>query len=237
MAQRQSLLLQQDKVTAAQEPTIPNNLLSLAILVASAGPGYVYFKVAEQRRPTVEKSQFFEVVELFVIGFAATVASALIVVPFADLCGLLSVPHALQSTSQYARNHVWGVVATTVGVFAFSYLLAYLASKIAHRRFPPAYRPGATVWAYELAGVGDVNPDTPRKLTVELRDGRQFIGYHSSHSKEEHDVRQLALRRPIGYWDPNTNSASQMDIDGLVVNEQDIRVILVDDATPKPKET
>lgn len=68
---------------------IPSSILGVALVAAALGPGYVYVRVARQKRPRGSQSQAAELVEMLVIGALLSITSAGIILSGGKATGFL----------------------------------------------------------------------------------------------------------------------------------------------------
>jgi len=173
---------------------IPDSLAGLLLFAASIGPGYVYIRVAERRRPRAERSQLLEAAELLVLGALITTVVAMLVVSVAQQVGLVDVATVHREGLDYLLLHPVRGFATLGAIFGLSYLGGGLVGWVAHLGEQASQQPG-TVWRDVFGQKKETNDAW---ATVELRDGRFLQGQVVSYTLDvSSEPRELALAAPL----------------------------------------
>lgn len=214
---------------------IPETLLGVLLLIGSIGPGYVWIRVSELRRPQQQRSTLVETAELAVVGFGCTAVAALVVLAVADRVERLRIdlPAAEADFGAYVATEPVRAIGTVIAVFGFAHLLALVGARLRHRG-ETTLVPGYSVWdqVFELAD---------RSVRVfaetELRDGRRFTGFvHTWDVGSTEDRRDLALYAPITVAAPGRDP---VDLDEqfhfVTLREEDLVWIAISQA-PSPFE-
>lgn len=198
---------------------IPDTLLGLVLFAASLGPGYVYLRVAERRRPQPARSSLIEAVGLLVIGALASTVAGVVVLTAGDGLGLIEPGRVVDDFEAYVGDKpLRGLVL--VALFALAYGGAALAARLIHRKRPAVVSPGATVWDKIFVEKAP-SKDHVAFLTVELKDGRRFAGPMKYCTVEEGDNRELGLLSPI-YSQADARSKPVLTRDEfMVIREQE----------------
>lgn len=209
---------------------IPDGLFALVLFAASLGPGYVYIRVAERRRPRAERSQLLELAELLVIGALTTTLVATLVVFVAREVGLIDAHGVRRDRLDYLLLHPLRGFVTLGAIFALSYAAAGLAALVLHRKEQPSQQPG-TVWR-EVLGQDKETHDAI--TTIELRDGRAVQGQLATYTLDSPaESRELALRAPMRQRRAKSAAVEAVPDDFLILREEDMLYVAVA-YLPKP---
>jgi hypothetical protein len=174
---------------------IPGTLLGLVALAAALGPGYLYVRRAELHHNRPVQSQLGELVEMVVIGGAASLLAAGLVLGSASSLNFINTTSLHKDPSNYLLAEPWRCFLVTACFYALAYAVAYTASRVVHRRTKPAIVPGATGWTQAMrASVPDGKAVA---IHIELRDGRKLAGVLAGFSSAVEPNREIVLRRPI----------------------------------------
>jgi hypothetical protein len=212
---------------------IPDTLLGLLLFVGSIGPGYVWVRVEERRRPREERSAILEAAELAFVGVACTGCSALVVLAVVNEWDGLEV-----DTSRLAREGVSYLVAEPVRalgillvILAFSYGLAWGGAQLRFGRQKTIVT-GHNVWD-EMLGLGK------KQLvyaTAELRDGRCFAGLvYRWDAGSASERREITLYAPVSMRPPGGEAILLEEVHFLALHQDEI-VWLSATWRPPPKE-
>jgi hypothetical protein len=172
---------------------IPSTVLGLVVLAAAFGPGYIFIRVEEQRRPRPERSALLETAELIVIGgLASTVAFAAVAGVAAHTRWLNEQKLAAHAT-EYLLSHASRFAVLLLITLLLSCAASYVAAIALFHRYP------ATIKAH--SAWDQVLPQQPGIInyaTVGLDDGLAVAGDVVGHSVGERpaDNRELILANP-----------------------------------------
>jgi Family of unknown function (DUF6338) len=199
---------------------IPGTLLGLVALAAALGPGYLYVRRAELHHNRAGQSQLGELVEMVVIGGAASLLAAGIVLGTCHSRGYLDTAQLHNDPSAYLLSEPWRCFAAAVVFYGLAYGIAYFASRLVHRQTPAAIVPGATGWMQAM------RTEVPRDkravvVTAELHDGRHLAGVLRSFTSAERENRELLLAAPLKVR-TKAGAAVELEDDFIVVREEQI---------------
>ena len=172
---------------------IPSTVLGLVVLAAALGPGYIFVRVEERRRPRPERSALLETAELIVIGgLASTLAFAAVAGVTAHTRWLDEKKLAAHPT-QYLLSHASRFAALLLITLLLSCIASFLAAIALFHGYP------ATIKAH--SAWDQVLPQQPGIInyaTVGLDDGLAVAGDVVGHSVGERppDNRELILANP-----------------------------------------
>lgn len=200
---------------------IPDTLLGLLLFAGTIGPGYVWVRVAEQRRPREQRSNILEAAELAFVGILTTGLSALVVLSVADSWQGLGIDtRALAARGiDYLIEEPLPGLGTLLLVLGLSYGLAYGAARTRHQG-PSAVRPGLHAWDV-VFDVGNV--ETAVHATAELNDGRRFSGWvYAWDLGGDTERRDLALHKPISVKARGGQAQPLRDIHFITLRGEDI---------------
>jgi hypothetical protein len=206
---------------------VPDTVLGLLLFVGAIGPGYVWVRVAEVRRPQQQRSAILEAAELAFVGLLCTGLAALVVLAVADGWDALGVD--LESLAADGGEYLLTEPVRGVGLVLAILALGFLASLTAawiHHTEPATILPGYSVWD-RLFRVDDASVRV--YAAVELRDRRRFSGYvyvwDVGTSEED---RELALQAPIMMQAPGGDAVELGDpYHFLSVRREDVRWVAV----------
>lgn len=200
---------------------IPNTPLGLVLFLAALGPGYVYIRIAEQRRPRPDRSGLLEAVELAVIGALASTAALLAVLPIAGLISATSISKLARDPSAYIHANPVTAVGLTAVVLAVACALAYALATLVHRKDAANVRPGGTSW-YDAFWANRPGQEDVVIVTLELRDHRKITGKLRSFTVGLEENREIGLAAPIA-TQAGPGSSPALGGDGfVVVREADV---------------
>lgn len=172
---------------------MPSTVLGLVVLAAALGPGYVFIRVEERRRPRPERSALLETAEIVVIGgLASTIA-------FAAVAGVASHTRWLDETklarnhSEYLLSHVSRFAMLLLITLGLACLIAFLGARLLFHGYPATIK-AHSAWDEFLAE----QPGIINFVTVGLDDGVAIGGDVVAHSVGERsaDDRELVLIDP-----------------------------------------
>jgi hypothetical protein len=172
---------------------IPNTVLGLVVLAAALGPGYVFIRVEERRRPRPERSALLETAELVVIGgLASTLA-------FAAVAGVAAHTRWLDETelakhhNEYLLSHVSRFAVLLLITLFLSCVATFVGATALFHRYPATIKTHSAWDEVFPQKVGIVN-----YATVGLDDGLAVAGDVVGHSVGERppDDRELILANP-----------------------------------------
>lgn len=197
---------------------VPSTFAGLVLFAASLGPGFVYIRTAERRRPRADRSSLAEAVEMVVFGAALSLGCTFIVLVAASATDLLAWDALVESPRQYVADHPFRVAAPIAAALGLSYLLAALLALAVHRS-PAVSHPGVTMWqqAFWL--------DKPEKgdtvATVVLRDGSEITGKVLGFTAQMAEHRELLLQGPLARVPPEGGDPEEVRQDFFVLREDD----------------
>jgi hypothetical protein len=175
---------------------IPDTLLGLLLFIGSIGPGYVWVRVAEVRRPQQQRTAILEAAELAFVGLLCTATAAIAVLTVAREWKWLGVDlDAFASDGgAYLIAEPTRGIGVILAILVLSFALALAAARVWHRE-AATILPGYSVWD-RLFRLDD--DKVAIYAAVELRDGRRFAGYvYAWDVGAGEDDRELALHAPI----------------------------------------
>ncbi len=209
---------------------IPSTVVGLVILAATAAPGRIYERRAEQRAPRPQRSTTSEIVELIVIGEMATLAAVLVVLLVTQLTGTIDVGDLIDHPRRYAGDHPAPIVISSIGALALSYAAAdaaarffYPVSSPEERRQGGGFSPHS-IW-YDVLWESRPSRRHGAVATVELKNGFRITGVVASFTAEDADNRELALREPIAMKAPGGDAVRFEGGDFVLIREGAIRFI------------
>jgi Family of unknown function (DUF6338) len=186
---------------------IPSTALGLVIFLAALGPGYIYIRVAERRRPRVERSGLLEAVEL--VGNAA---------------GLVSIAGFARGPEAYFRAHSVLLIGLGASVLVLGYVVAYAWAAIVYRKQTVSVKPASTSW-YDAFWDDRPSRDHLVVVNVELRDRRRITGVLRSFTIGLEDNREIELVAPIAIKADAKARPSTLRDTFLLVREADVLAI------------
>jgi hypothetical protein len=198
-----------------------DSFLGFAVLAASLGPGFVFERVAERRRPRPTRSTLAETVELVVTGSIFTLLAALVVLTVAHATHWLDVDQLATNASSYLIQHPARGLTAIIALYVLSFALAVLSANIVYLNTRPQIEPGVSPW--HVVFLHKKPADHAVFVTVSLRDGRQIAGALASYTLETGDNRELALVQPMAMRREPHGEAVRMEGDDFVIlRETDI---------------
>lgn len=170
-------------------------MLGVLAFVASAGPGYLFVRLEELRRPRRKATPLEEAAEMVVIGSLATVAATLVVLAIADVVHLFDVDDLASEPGRYLATHPARTMLAAAGVLALSYGGVYGAVRLLFR----GERPDIRTTGLHFGVLQQERPSNHGVLaTVELRDGRALRGVVRALSWDEQTRDgEIVLKAPL----------------------------------------
>jgi uncharacterized protein DUF6338 len=178
---------------------IPSTVLGLVVLAATLGPGYVFIRVEERRRPRPERSALLETAELVVIGGLASTIAFAVVGGVAAQTRWLDETKLAANSSKYLLSHASRFALLLLITLALACVVAFVVARLLFHRYPATIK-AHSAWDEYLAE----QPGIINFVTVGLDDGLAIEGDVVGHSVGERsaDDRELVLRdpgvRPVG---------------------------------------
>jgi hypothetical protein len=200
----------------------PTTLLGLVIFAASLGPGYIYERVAELRRPHTDRSALVESVEMVVIGSAFSLLAAMVVIAVANATGWLSVDRLVDNPARYLVRRGAAGVAAVAATVALSYIAAALAALLANRGQSVSIYPGGNPWHHVFLKRRPT--DSSAFVTVLMHDGTRIAGALAAYTLEQAEEREIALVRPLALQEAGAD-AKPLDEDFVLVRESEITLV------------
>jgi hypothetical protein len=175
---------------------IPSTLLGLLLFAGAIGPGYVYLRVSERRRPHVGRSGAAEIAELIVTGAFASVVVAAI-----SICGLvaterLDTKQLATAPQAYIVTHIAAASLLLAAGLVAAHLLAWGAARFVHRNESAAIYLGFSSW---YAMITRSRPAGARPyVTIDLADGTSVCGWPLVFTVGEAPIgeREIAIAEP-----------------------------------------
>ncbi len=202
---------------------IPGTLLGLVALAAALGPGYLYMRRAELHHNRPVQSQLGELVEMVVIGGAASLLAAGLILGSASSFDFISTTSLHKDPGGYLLAEPWRCFAISACFYALAYAIAYAASRVVHRRTTPAIAPGATGWTQAMRTA--VPKGKAVAVRVELRDGRKLAGALAAFSSAVESNREIVLRRPIKATAGPGETTVDLSDDFVTLREEQISLL------------
>jgi hypothetical protein len=173
---------------------IPSSVLGLVVVAAALGPGYVFVRIEERRRPRPTRSTLLETAELLIIGgFASTMAFAAVAAVAAHTRWLDEEKLAKNST-KYLLSHASRFGVLLLVTLALSYAATWLVARAIFRHRPASIE-HISAWdrAFEPKSA-----DALVYITAGLDDGLAVAGDYAGHSVGDcpPDERELILANP-----------------------------------------
>ncbi len=137
---------------------IPSTVVGLAIFTATLGPGYIFVRVEERRRPRIARTPLLEIAELLFIGtFSSGLAT---VVPLVALERLhrLDVAQLKTHPTKYLLAHPLSTLTIALGTLGLACTVAWALARLLFRAEPAAIL-GVSGWHRVLA-------DTPTEMPM-----------------------------------------------------------------------
>jgi hypothetical protein len=202
---------------------IPSSILGVALAAAALGPGYVYVRVARQKKPRGNQSQAAELVEMLVIGALASVVAGGIILVAGKATDFLDTDQLAADFNAYLLTEPARSFGSLVAFYGLAYFGAWVAANIAHHG-DGDFTPDGSAWyqAFAEACPADAVPF----LTIELCDGRWIAGAYQQATVERDDNRELCLRQPLGRAVAAGERMQPISGDEFIlIRENDIRLI------------
>ncbi len=194
-------------------------LLGFAVLAASLGPGYVFERVAERRRPRIPRSTLGETVELIVTGAFFTIVAAMIVLTIGHPTHWLDVRRLAAHATSYLVQHPGRALSAIAALYALSFALAALAARILYRNTTAQIKPGAVPWHHILLQERPEGATT--FVVLSLRDGSEVGGVLSAYSLGG-DNREIALVTPMAIRPADGSDPQLLSEDFVLLRESDV---------------
>jgi hypothetical protein len=202
---------------------IPTSILGVALVAAALGPGYVYVRVAREKRPRGSQSQAAELVEMLVIGALLSVVSAGIVLSIGRATGYLDTGALARDFNAYLLGSPARTFSALIAFYAIAYLAAWGAASWKFRGASD-FKPDGSAWYHTFAT--SCPPRSIPFLTIELNDGRWISGAYRKATVERDENRELCLQRPLGMAaHAGAPMLPESDDEFVVVREKEIRLI------------
>lgn len=211
---------------------IPATLLGLVLFAASIGPGFIYYRVSEGRKPRHERTPLLEAAELVLVGAVSSTIALLIVLSLGERLYLLDSDALAQQGSDYVLAEPRRTLVSALAVLAFGSIMAAAIAWIAN----PAARtiePGS-VWYRVLNAQRGLEPrtvDTKAFVTAELRDRRIVSRWVYAFTTEEGppETTALALHAPLfGRSTAAQTDRKEIEADVLVLRGDEIVSLAVE---------
>jgi hypothetical protein len=203
---------------------IPTTLLGLAVLAAGLGPGYLFVRVEERRRPRIERSQLLEVAELLFIGGLASTTAALAVLSVASHFEWIKTNQLANQGVRYVIRNPGPGLGGFLATLVIAYAGAWAAARLIYRRDPPSIY-GFSAWHRVLADEPAIRP----YATVGLTSGLAVAGDVSAYTVDDAPLerRELVLEGPLKIREPGETAYREVYDQYLVVNGSEIRTLSV----------
>ena len=202
---------------------IPGTLLGLVALAAALGPGYLFVRRAERHHNRPSQSQLGELVEMVVIGGAASLAAAGIVLGAARFHGFIDTAALHNDAAGYLLAHSWRCLAAAAAFYALAYGIAFAASLLIHRQTSGVIEPGATGWTRAMRSR--VPPKKAVRVMAELNDGRKVAGVVTDFSSAPEQNREVVLGAPIVATIGRSDETVLVGADFLALREDQITLL------------
>ncbi len=209
---------------------IPDTLVGLAIFAATAAPGRIYERRAEQRSPRPPRSTTSEIVELVAFGQMATLVALLLVALVFDLIGVIDVGALIDAPKDYAEDQPARVLVGVLTTLAASYAIADAAARALFPALSGKARERSggfspyTTW-FQVLWEGRPSERHGAIATIELKNGFRITGRISNFTAEDADNRELALGAPIVMRSPGGTAKRYERGDFVLLREDEIRFI------------
>jgi hypothetical protein len=209
---------------------IPTTLLALVVFAASIGPGFVYYRVAEGRKPRHERTPLLEAAELILVGAVSSSIALLIVLSIGKRAYFIDSDALARRGSDYLLEEPQRTLVSALAVLALGALFAGLIARAANPT-PRVIEPGS-VWYRALnpqpGGLEPRTHGTKAFVTAELRDRRVVSGWVYAFTEEaspENTV--LALHKPLFARSTAEQERREIGADLLVLRANEVMVIAV----------
>ncbi len=144
---------------------IPDTVLGLVVVAAALGPGYVFVRIEERRRPRPNRSNLLETAELVVIGGIASTTAFTIVASVAARCRWLDETQLALNRTAYLLSHISRFALLLLLTLALSYSMTWVAAVLVFLRRPAnialysgwdeVFKQRTGVINYAIAGLDD----------------------------------------------------------------------------------
>jgi Family of unknown function (DUF6338) len=144
---------------------IPTTAFGVVVVAAALGPGYVFVRVEERRRPRAVRSPLLETAELLLIGGLASTAAFSGVAALAASAGWIDEHKLALQRSAYVLEHLSLFAGLLLLALVISYLATWVAARILFLRRPRTIewhsawdeilRPRSGITNYVTAGLDD----------------------------------------------------------------------------------
>jgi Family of unknown function (DUF6338) len=202
---------------------IPGTLLGLVALAAALGPGYLFVRRAERHHNRPAQSQLGELVEMVVIGGAASLLAAGIILGAARFHGFIDTAALREDAAGYLLAHSWRCFAAATAFYALAYGFAFVASFLIHRQASSAIEPGASGWTRAMRSR--VPAKKAVRIMVELNDGRKLAGVVTDFSSAREQNREIVLGAPIVATIGRSDEIVVVDADFVALREDQIALL------------
>jgi hypothetical protein len=172
---------------------MPSTVLGLVVLAAALGPGYVFIRVEERRRPRPERSPLLETAEIVVIGGLASTIAFAAVAGVAAKTGWLDQTKLARNHSEYLLSHASRFAVLLLITLTLACVVAFVVARLLFHRYPATIKAHSAWDEYLAEQEGIIN-----YVTVGLDDGVALAGNVVGHSVGERsaDERELILMDP-----------------------------------------
>lgn len=172
---------------------ISDTLLGLVAFAATAGPGYVFVRLAERREPRHDRSALQEAAELVLVGGLATATGLLVSLAIWEDVRLVHSGTLANDVGQYLLAHPLRSLVVLATALAVSYSAVWVLARLLFGTAEDI-RPSDSAW---YAAFRRQAPEGYGVLaTVTMRDGRAFTGALSSFTVPPEKEREILLNAP-----------------------------------------
>jgi hypothetical protein len=200
---------------------IPGTLLGALFLAACLVPGFVFLRVAEQRRGHLARSSLVEAVELAGVGAATSLIAAMVVLGVGRWWGVIKASSLARDPGTYLLLHPFRGLGSVLAMFILSCVAAWIAARAVFVRRESVFEPAGTAWG-KVMWEDRPTPSHVVLATVELKDGRRVAGVVRSFTAELAANRELALTRPLGAQLDAGKPMLEIDDDFILLREEQI---------------
>jgi hypothetical protein len=172
---------------------IPTTVFGVVVVAAALGPGYVFVRVEERRRPRAIRSPLLETAELLLIGGVFSTAAFSAVAALAVWAGWID-EHKLAA---HGRRYVLIHLPVFAGLLLLALLTSYLATWLVARALF-LRRPRTIEWHSAWDEMLHARPGIINYVTTGLDDGTALAGDVVSYTvgNVPADDRELVLASP-----------------------------------------